>query len=782
VAYKAVREQNHQSLQSKVAKYLPPECVSNSSVPQTNTVSKLSWRTLDHKSDSTEWESERTLRKRKSTTTDAKNFKDYLGDDKLPFERAAHSSPPVLVAPSSSKDHGDSDSDIRHSNPTPEPHERLCMSGSEYSMSLHIDGPRSPDLATPKSISDSSEISSVTCSLSPRSRTSFQVPSLLRSGDQKQSPSPLTERMQRTPLPIRKESNSTSNPVETKQDMELKSQQTPIVHRPTQAESAGSSQQYSTDLPVDTNLKRKSLDSRRVSSDSIYADSPQMKILSIGGNYSGHQSPSAASSCGIVGTGTSSHSGPRSPASIVLSPDDLGTLPRKRATLGADRMQESITRGAPSGSYTVFSSNLTALSSESADWGQDAGSKIVKRRGRKASNITTAGRRQLNDNTPATRLPDQISLVNSPKQDNKINGPPRQLPSLDHTPRTAFPILDAAQPYAKTPLANQLTNIPPQFHHTLPPRPSITPPPGSSPQLLQKYRPPAVVFTIDNRAESRMPTADVQSFIEQFTKNARVITPSIQPSAAHCVYPIGIIMWQSLPNFYKWYKETTGSTEIGPLRFELINDQRRTEKVFVVPEGNLNYFRTLKQYVWDLFWVASNLNNGPSLFQVSISPFLSHGANLSSQQSTWNSVNSTSSLPRTSAVTSLENIMVVAEPQTLLAATSSPRPADRSPPLSNSTGRTSNIEHILNIKEVKEVKGGASRRSTAPTTNQPAGNSSIGASSCSNRVPRPSEYIHGPPGPPVNANRTLWDKTMLRYRANSLVRRPNPAPNCSERY
>jgi hypothetical protein len=608
------------------------------------------------------------------------------------------------------------------------------------------------------------------------------VPSLLRSGDQKQSPSSLTERMQRTPLPTRKESDFTRTRVETKQDMELKSQQTPIVHPPGQAELAGSSQQRSTDLLVDTNLKRKSLDSRRVSSDTIYADSPQMKTLSIGGNYSGHRSPSAASSCDIVGTGASSHSGPRSPASIVLSPDDPGTLPRKRVTLGADRMQESITRGAPSGSYTVFSSNLTALSSESADWGQDAGSKIVKRRGRKASNITAAGRRQLNDNTPATRLPDQISLANSPKQGNNTNWPPRQLPSLDHTPRTAFPILDAAQPYARSPLTNQLTNIPPQFHHTLPPRPSITPPPGSSPQLLQKYRPPAVVFTIDNRAESRMPTADVQSFIEQFTKNARVITPSIQPSAAHCVYPIGVIMWQSLPGFYKWYEETTGSTEIGPMRFELTNAQRRTEKVFVVPEGNLNYFRTLKQYVWDLFWVASNLNNGPSLFQVSISPFPSHGAILSSQPSTWNSVNSTSTPPRTSAVTSLENIMVVAEPQTLPPVTSSPRPADRSPPLSNSTGRTSNIEHILNIKEVKEVKGGASGRSTAPATSQPAGKSPIGASSCSNRVPRPSEYIHGPPGPPVNVNRTLWDKTMLRYRANSLVRRPNFVPDYPQRY
>lgn len=776
MAYSAVREQNHQSLRSKVAKCLPPECVSNSSVPQSNIISKLSRRALDHKSDSTEWESERALRKRESTTTDATNFKDYLGDDKLPFERAAHSSPSVSVAPSSSKDRGDGD--IRHSNPAHEPHERLCMSGSEYSMSLHSDGPRSPDLATPKSISDSSENSSVACSLSPRSRTSFQVPSLLRSGDQKQSPSSLAERMQRTPLPTRKESNSTRNLVETKQDMELNSQQTPMVHRPGQAEPAGSLQQHSTDLTVDTNLKRKSLDSRRVSSDSIYADSPQMKTLSIGGNYPGHRSPSAASSCDIVGTGARSHSGPRSPASIVLIPDDPGTLPRKRVTLGA---QESITRGAPSGSYTVFSSNLTALSSESAGWGQDAGSKIVKRRGRKPSNITTAGRRQLNDNTPATRLSDQISLANSPKQDSNTNGPPRELPSLDHTPRTVFPSLDAAQPCARTPLINQLANIPPKFHHTLPPRPSITPPPGSSPQPLQKYRPPAVVFTIDNRAESRMPTADVQSFIEQFTKNARVITPPIQPSAAHCVYPIGVVMWQSLPDFYKWYEETTGSTEIGPLRFELVNAQRRTEKVYVVPKGNLNYFRTLKQYVWDLFWVASNLNNGPSLFQVSISPFPSHGANLPSQPSTWNSVNSTSTPPRNSAVTSLENIMVVAEPQTLLAATSSPRPAE--PPLSNSTGRTSNIEHILNIKEVKEVKGGAIRRSTAPATNQSTGKSSIiGASSCSNRVPRPSEYIHGPPGPPVNVNRTLWDKTMLRYHANSLVRRPNPVPDYPQRY
>jgi hypothetical protein len=774
VVQKAASEHNRQSLRLKATNFRSQERVSNASIPRTNRISRLSTEALDHKFDSIE----RALRKGESTTADATNFNKYPGDENSPFERVARSSSPVSVVRSLSKDHGDGD--FRNSSQAPEPYQRFCSSDSEYSTSLYSNGPRNSGLATPRPSPDSSENSSVSYSLSPKSRTSSRAPSMPHSGPQVQSTSSLTEPAHRTLLPTEKESNSTRNSFETKRDIELDSQQTPMVCRAGKPESTNSSQQHSADLPAEMSLKRKSLDSRCVSSDSIDANSPQMKTLSISVEDSRHQSPGVASARDMVGTSTRTHSKTRSPTSIVLSPTDAETSPRKRSNLGVDRMKGNITRGASSGSYAVFSSNPILLSSKPVDKSQDAGNKIVERQSRKLSTITVTGGPQLNDETPATRHPGQISPINNVKQDNGSGGPSHELSSRDHTPRAMNQSCDTSQLYARTFPINQLANIPPQTHNTLPPRPSITPPPSSSSQVLQKYRPPAVVFTIDNRAESRMPTADVQSFIEQFTKNARVITPPTRPSDPHLVYPIGVIMWQSLPDFYKWYKETTGSTEIEPLRFELLNVEWQAERAFVVPEGNLNYFRTLKQYVWDLFWVASNFNNGPSLFRVSVSPFPSRGAPHSSQPSILNSVKSTSIL-QISGATSLENIMVVAEPQTLQAI-ASPRPADRPPPLSTSTGRTSNIEHILNIKEVKAGKGRAGRRSTTPASHHPArGISCIGPNtSSSNRVPRPSEYIHGPPGPPINVNRTPWDKTMLRDHAYALVRHMNRNPQSAQ--
>jgi hypothetical protein len=493
--------------------------------------------------------------------------------------------------------------------------------------------------------------------------------------------------------------------------------------------------------------------------------------LTVGESYSRYRSPSATSSSHIVGTDASTHSRTRSSSSMVLSADYSETPPRKRAALKQNRVQGGITEGIASAPYTTLPPNFTSPTSELVGRNQDAGNKLVKRRGGKPSNINTVGRRPLNDTPPVTSISDQISPTNNPKQDNTTNGGSQRLPPLDHTPCIVFQKPDPAQPYAKTSPTKQPANVPPQLHRILPPRPSTTPPPGSSAQPLQKYRPPAVVFTIDNRAESRMPTTDVQSFIEQFTKNARVVAPSTQPSTSSCVYPIGVIMWQSLPDFYKWYTGAIRSTVIGPLKFELVDVQWQTEKAFVVPEGNLNYFRTLKQYVWDLFWVALNLNNSPSLFQVSISPFPSRGVDNSSALSNWPPVNSTSPPPRTSGDRSLENIMVVAEPRTLLDSISPLRLAFHSSAISTSTRRTSNIEHILNSKEVKEVKSRAGRKITAPPSNQCVGKSSIDVNS-SNRVSRPSDYIHGPPGPPVNTHRTSWDKASLRDRAHAYVRYP----------
>jgi len=190
---------------------------------------------------------------------------------------------------------------------------------------------------------------------------------------------------------------------------------------------------------------------------------------------------------------------------------------------------------------------------------------------------TVAKRHQSFGKTSVTSSPDRRILTNQSKHDSiaAYDGTLHQIaPISSHTPRVMFQIPDSPLLLARSPPANQLANASPRLHCNLPPRPSITPTPNSSPQLLQKYRPPAVVFTIDNRAESRLLTDDVQSFIA---------TPS-KPATPNGVHSISVIMWQIMPDFYKWYSETIGQVEIGPLRFELMDVHWQSEKVFIVPE------------------------------------------------------------------------------------------------------------------------------------------------------------------------------------------------------
>jgi hypothetical protein len=199
-------------------------------------------------------------------------------------------------------------------------------------------------------------------------------------------------------------------------------------------------------------------------------------------------------------------------------------------------------------------------------------------------------------------------------------------------------------------------------HHSFS-RPSNPPPRRLSPRDQEVYHPPAVMFTIDNRAESQLLTNEVQSLIETFTQNAKVIAPTRDASQSVEMQPIGIIMWQALPSFYKWYSEFVGPYEHGPLRFELKDVDWQSERSFVVPPDKANYYRTLKQYIWDLFWTALNMKGGPALFRVVISPFPMPPEAISPgnpHPSEWNAVNTNapgtpSTLPN---FLRLENIMV----------------------------------------------------------------------------------------------------------------------------
>jgi hypothetical protein len=139
-------------------------------------------------------------------------------------------------------------------------------------------------------------------------------------------------------------------------------------------------------------------------------------------------------------------------------------------------------------------------------------------------------------------------------------------------------------------------------------------------QEKERYQPPAVTFTIDNRAESRLQTAEVQSLIGTFTKLARAVILPRGGKERTRYFPIGVVMWQTLPDFYKWHTKASKDEEHRTFTFELMDVTWQHERVFIVPDGNPDYYRLLKQYIWDLFWFASQLRGTAEVFRISITP------------------------------------------------------------------------------------------------------------------------------------------------------------------
>ena len=133
------------------------------------------------------------------------------------------------------------------------------------------------------------------------------------------------------------------------------------------------------------------------------------------------------------------------------------------------------------------------------------------------------------------------------------------------------------------------------------------------------YQPPAVMFTIDNRIQSALHTAKIESLFEIFSRNCRVVIPKKAPMP-DTVHHIDVIIWQHPPDFYKWYTAETRTATVSTLKFELFDAKGRLEKAIYIPVGDV-YFQMLKQCIWDSFWVAaSKFNSTQGAFKVLIRP------------------------------------------------------------------------------------------------------------------------------------------------------------------
>ena len=149
------------------------------------------------------------------------------------------------------------------------------------------------------------------------------------------------------------------------------------------------------------------------------------------------------------------------------------------------------------------------------------------------------------------------------------------------------------------------------------------------------------------------------------------------------------LIWKTLPGFYKWYARETGTTDVLVLRFELLDVCWPVEKAFFFPKGDLKCFQTLKQHIWDFFWVASDLNGAPATFRIRITPaprLANEAPTRSSHAPRRNAGSATASiLPGAPSASSSEAVRVIAGSQPLVSIV--PHipygpPTPRPPPLS----------------------------------------------------------------------------------------------------
>ena len=109
-----------------------------------------------------------------------------------------------------------------------------------------------------------------------------------------------------------------------------------------------------------------------------------------------------------------------------------------------------------------------------------------------------------------------------------------------------------------------------------------------------------------------------------FDRVARIsIKPAIPDvSGQPRFFPIRSIMCCGLEVFYKWHSQVSSSHGQRLLRFELTDLTCQNERGFIISENQLDAFRLLKQYIWDMFWCESNIRGALQFFTVAVEPYL----------------------------------------------------------------------------------------------------------------------------------------------------------------
>lgn len=184
-------------------------------------------------------------------------------------------------------------------------------------------------------------------------------------------------------------------------------------------------------------------------------------------------------------------------------------------------------------------------------------------------------------------------------------------------------------------------------------QPSTTTSPGHAiPERF--YTPPAITFTTDHGFKTALSRSDIRLFLRIFSKNARALLRSKAAPTQGRIYPVEALMTQTSTDFYKWYTtESQTDTDTSVLQFHPTDVAWYSEGTFLVPGGDLYYFRLLKQIIWDSFWLTLSSNKTPTPFHV----LASHGdgAQYGSWQGTKPRVEGTASMTVTSYSTTRDD-------------------------------------------------------------------------------------------------------------------------------
>ncbi|RDL31555.1 uncharacterized protein BP5553_09764 [Venustampulla echinocandica] len=113
--------------------------------------------------------------------------------------------------------------------------------------------------------------------------------------------------------------------------------------------------------------------------------------------------------------------------------------------------------------------------------------------------------------------------------------------------------------------------------------------------------------------QTTLPPATVGSLGNKLSRNCQVLTPPFG------VYPVDVILWQDSAAFHRWYLAETGISNVSTLLFELHDVIENCAKTFRLPLSNSGYFQMLKQWIWDIFSAASELNDAAH-FRILITP------------------------------------------------------------------------------------------------------------------------------------------------------------------